>query len=122
MTNHCVMCDSEIPPRTDGREVCPWCGTEHVGIVPRSTTNHFRLDLTLVQLEEQRDALIAALREAEWGARNSWDDPACPVCVNTKTQGHFVHCAVGKVLAAAEPFDERTNLTCRASRRKRWGG
>ena len=68
------------------------------------------------ELEEQRDALLAALREAEWGARNSWDDPACPVCVNTKTQGHFVHCAVGKVLAAAEPFDERTNLTCREGR------
>jgi len=49
MTNHCVMCDSEIPPRTDGREVCPWCGTEHVGIVQRSKTNHFRLDLTLIQ-------------------------------------------------------------------------
>ena len=59
-----------------------------------------------VRLKAERDALAARLREAvgvvrrcEWDIVGPDDPGMCPVCANTREEGHTPDCALARVLA-----------------------
>lgn len=69
-------------------------GREWTGILVRGAKEQKRIR----ELEAQVQRQAAVLRAIEWGADGIDLVPACPICYNTKKQGHAKDCTLAKTL------------------------